>query len=185
MPAPHCRLNRRHYFFLILFRIFKTVCNRFFVTKTENEMTEKIIQLLLADDDKDDCDLFKEALDELALHAKLDIVHDGEQLMQLLRDKTSDLPNVLFLDLNMPRKNGFECLSEIKQNDQLKGLPVIIFSTSYDRDIANLLHANGACFYISKPNEFNKLKKVIHTALVAATQGDPTKPDRDNFVLES
>lgn len=148
-------------------------------------MTEKTIQLLLADDDKDDCDLFKEALDELSLYTKLEVVHDGEQLMQLLTNQTTALPRMLFLDLNMPRKNGFECLSEIEQNDKLKDLPVIIFSTSYDHDIVNLLHTNGAHYYISKPNEFTKLKDVIHAALSAVTKKSYVKPDRDNFVLES
>ncbi len=139
----------------------------------------------MADDDKDDCDLFKEALDELLLPANLGVVHDGEQLMQLLNNQTIELPQMLFLDLNMPRKNGFECLSEIKHNDHLKNLPVIIFSTSFDRDIVNKLHINGAHYYISKPNEFTKLKDVIHAALSAVTQKGYVKPDRDNFVLES
>ena len=147
-------------------------------------MIEKKIQLLLADDDKDDCDLFEEALDELHLPAKLDIVNDGEQLMQLLNSEIS-LPHVLFLDLNMPKKNGFECLLQIKQNDKLKGIPVIIFSTSFDRDIANLLYTNGAHYYISKPNEFDKLRNVIHEALTAVSQEGSAKPDRDNFILES
>jgi CheY-like chemotaxis protein len=148
-------------------------------------MTDKLIQLLLADDDKDDCDLFKEALDELSLSAKLRVVHNGEQLMQLLTSQTIALPQVLFLDLNMPKKNGFECLSEIKKNDKLKSLPVIIFSTSYDYDIVNLLYSGGAHFYISKPNEFDKLKNVIHAALRTVTHENPAKPDRENFVLES
>jgi CheY-like chemotaxis protein len=143
------------------------------------------IQLLLADDDKDDCDLFKEALDELPVTADLATVHDGEQLMQLLVDKKNKLPQVLFLDLNMPRKNGFECLSEIKKNQSLKGLPVIIFSTSYDTDIVNLLYNNGAHFYISKPNEFDKLKKVIQTALSSLAQNDSLQPVREKFELKS
>jgi CheY-like chemotaxis protein len=105
--------------------------------------------------------------------------------MQLLNKQAVALPQALFLDLNMPRKNGFECLSEIKQNDKLKDLPIIIFSTSYDHDIVNLLHSNGAYYYISKPNEFTKLKDVIHAAVSAVTQKGYVKPDRDNFVLES
>jgi CheY-like chemotaxis protein len=143
------------------------------------------IQLLLADDDKDDCDLFKEALDELPVTADLATVHDGEQLMQLLVDKKNQLPQVLFLDLNMPRKNGFECLAEIKKDQSLKDLPVIIFSTSYDSDIVNLLYTNGAHFYISKPNEFDKLKNVIQTALSSLAQNDSSQPVRENFELKS
>lgn len=145
---------------------------------------KKTIQLLLADDDKDDCDLFREALDELPVTADLSTVHDGEQLMQLLSKKTP-LPQLLFLDLNMPRKNGFECLSEIKKNDALKDLPVVIFSTSYDRDIVNLLYTKGAHFYISKPNEFDKLKDVIHQALSSVAQNDTIQPQRENFELRS
>ncbi|NCI51965.1 response regulator [Sediminibacterium roseum] len=145
---------------------------------------KKTIQLLLADDDKDDCDLFREALDELPVTADLSTVHDGEQLMQLL-SKKNPLPQLLFLDLNMPRKNGFECLSEIKKNDALKDLPVVIFSTSYDRDIVNLLYTKGAHFYISKPNEFDKLKDVIHQALSSVAQNDTIQPQRENFELRS
>jgi CheY-like chemotaxis protein len=149
-------------------------------------MSKTPLQLLLADDDKDDCDLFKEALDELPVTAHLNTVHDGEQLMQFLgKEKNNTLPQVLFLDLNMPRKNGFECLSEIRRNDRLKDLPVIIFSTSLDRDIVNLLYNNGAHYYISKPNEFEKLKDIIYTALDAVIQNSAAKPDRENFVLQS
>lgn len=142
------------------------------------------IQLLLADDDKDDCDLFKEALDELPVTADLLMVHDGEQLMQLL-SKKDPLPQMLFLDLNMPRKNGFECLSEIKKNDLLKDLPVIIFSTSYDSDIVNLLYTTGAHYYISKPNEFDKLKDVIQRALSSVVQNHTKPPGREQFELRS
>ncbi|MDB5210525.1 MAG: rcp1 2 [Sediminibacterium sp.] len=147
-------------------------------------MRETIIQLLLADDDIDDCDLFKEALEELQLSTELNIVHNGEHLMQLLADNAGALPKVLFLDLNMPKKNGFECLAEIKQDDGLKDLPVIIFSTSFDRDIVNLLYDKGAHYYISKPNEFDKLKSVIHKALSAVTKDGHEKNGRENFVLQ-
>ena len=85
----------------------------------------------------------------------------------------------------MPKKNGFECLSEIKHNNRLKNLPVIVFSTSFDHDIVNLLYNNGAHYYVSKPNGFEKLKTVIHAALEAITQGHGAKPDREHFVLQS
>lgn len=147
-------------------------------------MNTSPIRLLLADDDNDDCDLFKDALNELALPADLSVVHDGEQLMQLL-NKSETLPEVLFLDLNMPRKNGFECLSEIKNDNKLKDLRVIIFSTSFDHDIVNMLYNNGAYYYISKPNEFNKLKNVIHSALSSIREQGYVKPTRENFVLPS
>src|ERR1700722_8304646 len=142
--------------------------------------------LLLADDDKDDCLFFKDALDELPITAKLTTVHDGEQLMQLLEKEKFEPPppHVLFLDLNMPRKNGFEVLSELKRDEILKHLPVIIFSTSYEQDVANLLYKKGAHYYIRKPAEFAQLKKVIYQALMLATSEDRTQPSKENFVLK-
>lgn len=146
---------------------------------------QETIQLLLADDDRDDCDLFRDALGELPVTTELETVHDGEQLMRWLSKSGGKLPQVLFLDLNMPRKNGFECLTEIKHDAHLKQLPVIIFSTSFDHDIVNLLYLKGAHYYISKPNEFGKLKKVIHAAVSAVVEKHAARPDRDNFVLSS
>ena len=86
--------------------------------------------MILADDDIDDCLLFNEALNSVAPSVKLSIVNNGEQLMQLLYNSEGDLPEALFLDLNMPRKNGYECLPLIKKNDKLSKLKVIVHSTS-------------------------------------------------------
>jgi CheY-like chemotaxis protein len=139
--------------------------------------------LLLADDDKDDCDLFTDALNELDEFTILKTVHDGEQLMHFLTNETCELPDILFLDLNMPRKNGYECLTEIKVNDKLKSLPVIVFSTSFDREMVQELYKNGAQYYISKPNEFTKLKKVIHNA-ISSVSGTLSKTSLENFVIQ-
>src|SRR5471030_3337282 len=98
------------------------------------------INVMLADDDTDDCLFFKEALKEFPLPTRITAVHDGEQLMQLLSNETKELPDAIFLDLNMPRKNGFECLSEIKLNKNIKQLPVILFSTSFEQEVVNLLY---------------------------------------------
>ncbi len=139
--------------------------------------------LLLADDDRDDCDLFTDALNELDEFITLKTVHDGEQLMHFLTNETCELPDILFLDLNMPRKNGYECLTEIKINDRLKNLPVIIFSTSFNLETVQELYNNGALYYISKPNEFTKLKKVIHNAISSVTS-TLSKTSLENFVIQ-
>src|SRR6476659_2508685 len=93
--------------------------------------------LLLADDDIDDCTFFEDALKELPISATLSTVNDGAQLMNFLSMESDNPPDVLFLDLNMPRKSGFECLSEIKSIDKLKDLPVIIFSTSLNMEVVD------------------------------------------------
>ena len=134
-------------------------------------MEREQFQILLADDDKDDRFLFREALSELPIFANLETVHDGEQLMNYLNENSGKLPHILFLDLNMPRKNGFECLSEIKHNEKLKALPVIMFSTSYPRDLhyeqdmIKILYKIGAQDYVQKPANFKELKEVISTIL--------------------
>jgi CheY-like chemotaxis protein len=146
---------------------------------------EKTIQrLVLADDDLDDCSFFREALEEIPVAVSLTVVHDGVELMRFLSNNQDNLPDLLFLDLNMPRKTGFECLTEIKAHDKLKYLPVIIYSTSLDIDVLNLLHEKGAGYYVRKPGDFSKLKKVIHEAILISSQGIANSPSREKFVLQ-
>jgi CheY-like chemotaxis protein len=148
-------------------------------------MNKQIYNLLLADDDEDDCTFFKEALDDLSIPVTLVIVNDGVELMGFLDDKALDkLPDILFLDLNMPRKNGYECLKEIKEIEELKELPVIIFSTSLDMEIVNTMYDKGALYYIRKPGDFSKLKQVIGNALKVISENNFKKPERENFILQ-
>lgn len=139
--------------------------------------------ILLADDDLDDCFFFEEALEEFPLSIRLSIVQNGEKLMQQLHNKSENLPDLLFLDLNMPLKNGFECLGEIKQNDKLKHLPVIIISTSFVNDVVNLLYKKGAQFYIRKPAEFSQLKQAIHQVISKTVKQTISQPTKEEFVL--
>lgn len=146
-------------------------------------MHSKHLNLLLADDDPDDCIFFRQALEGIPRSINFTSVHDGEQLMKLLNDSSLKLPDVLFLDLNMPRKSGFECLSEIKMNDNLKEMPVIIFSTSYEQEVVNVLYINGVQYFIRKPAEFSLLKKVIEKALKLIEKKNIEQPSREDFVL--
>lgn len=146
-------------------------------------MFSKLNHILLADDDKEDCLFFQEALEELSISTKVTTVHDGEQLMFMLTEVSFELPHVLFLDLNMPRKNGFTCLVEIKNDVRLKSLPVIIFSTPCEQDVADQLFDCGAYLYICKPTDFSKLKNVISQALSRIIKSDTTERVKDNFML--
>jgi CheY-like chemotaxis protein len=127
------------------------------------------LSVMLADDDLDDCVFFKTALGDLPLSTHLRVVSDGQQLMELINIETYPLPHVLFLDINMPRKNGFECLSEIKLNERLKDLPVVMFSTSNSLEAMAALFKSGAHVYIRKPGNFEQLKELIYHALPLAT----------------
>jgi CheY-like chemotaxis protein len=147
-------------------------------------MNVKKLNVLLADDDPDDCQFFKATLAVLDLPTDLTVVHDGEQLMCLLLDEATLLPDVLYLDLNMPRKNGFECLSEIKSNPKLNRLPVIVFSTSFEQEVVNRLYSSGAQYFIRKPSEFSQFKKIIQQSLTLVVGGNNSQPLKENFVLK-
>jgi CheY-like chemotaxis protein len=131
-------------------------------------MNSKKLNILLAEDDQDDRDFFDKALKEIPIPTHLTTVYDGEQLMNYLSKNSEHLPDVIFLDLNMPRKNGFECLCEIKENEKLKDIPVVMFSTSYPRDIKyeedmiNSLLKIGAHDFIRKSDNLAQLKEFIH-----------------------
>ena len=146
--------------------------------------TQDPLKILLADDDMDDRFFFDKALKEIPITTQLTTVQDGEKLLKYLSENSENLPDVLFLDLSMPRKTGFECLSEIKANNKLKDLKVIMFSTAFTRGIdfeknmINTLRTMGAQDYIRKPAEFAELKQVIHQALVQMMGEPPDEKEK-------
>jgi len=146
-------------------------------------MAPSSYRLLLADDDTDDHIFFRDALDEFPATTHLTIVNNGVELMKLLNTSSACLPDMLFLDLNMPLKAGYECLAEIKSNIALKKLPVIIFSTSFEAEVANLLYDGGAHYYIRKPGEFTKLRDLIHKAILLTYNSGGFQPPKGDFLL--
>jgi len=147
-------------------------------------MNKNPYNLLLADDDPDDCMFFREALDELPVRVHLTTVNDGVELMRCLNSSLELLPDLIFLDLNMPRKTGLECLLEIKENRLLNQLPIVIFSTSMDLEIVKLMYEKGAYCYIRKPGEFSQLKGAIHEALKMTTKKKRIKLEKEKFVIQ-
>lgn len=93
-------------------------------------MEKEYIHIILADDDEDDRLFFTDAFEEIKINTKVQTYKDGVELMDYLNREDAILPQVLFLDLNMPKKNGIECLHEIKQNEKFKDLAIAIYSTS-------------------------------------------------------
>ena len=146
-------------------------------------MTKDFIYITLADDDEDDRLFFTEAFSELKINTRVNTVNDGVELMDFLNNEDSVLPNVLFLDLNMPRKNGVECLLEIKQNDRFKDIAIAIYSTSSSEEHIEETFVNGANIYIKKPNDFNTLKKVLSDVVTLNWQYHTSGLNKDNFLL--
>lgn len=146
------------------------------------QIARTIRHVLLADDDIDDCGFFKEALEAYQASTCLTIVNDGDQLINLLITN-KQLPDVIFLDINMPRKNGFECLSEIKRNKRLEVIPVIIFTTTFEQEVVDLMYREGAHYFICKPAAFSQFKKIIQQSLILLAKGKVVQPLKEHFVL--
>ncbi len=151
-------------------------------TEEIHTLTKSKKFILLADDDLDDCMLFENALSEIAEGTKYETVENGEKLMQYL--STADfLPDIIFMDMNMPRKNGAACLTEIKANEKLKSIPIVIISTSLEPSLIEFLYTNGAHYFIRKPNSFSKLKFVLYHAITLLSTSNTPQPELEHFIL--
>jgi len=120
-----------------------------------------MITIFLTEDDRDDQQIFKDALDEIEISFLIANFGNGEELLEHL-DKNQDLlPDIIFLDLNMPIMNGIECLKILKKNPKYKDLFVAIYSTSVSNDTIMEAFEAGANTYIRKPSDFSKLKEIL------------------------
>lgn len=146
-------------------------------------MDKDYIHIILADDDEDDRLLFTDAFEELKINTKVNTFNDGVELMDYLNAPDSILPNVLFLDLNMPKKNGIECLYEIKANDRFKDIAIAIFSTSSSEEHIEETFVQGANIYIKKPSDFTTLKKVLGDVVTINWQYHTSGLNKENFLL--
>lgn len=146
-------------------------------------MANKPLHIVLAEDDEDDRLFFKEAIDKVKIKTVLSTVNDGVELMEYLANNENIRPHVVFLDLNMPRKGGIECLEEIRANKEFNDLTIAIYSTSAsDNDIEETF-VKGANIYIRKPNDFKVLQKVISEVLSINWQYHTSGLNKDHFVL--
>jgi len=121
-------------------------------------------KILLAEDDEEDVDLFKEVFTDLKVDVNLEVAANGIDLMQMLED-AEVLPELVFLDLNMPLKNGMLCLQEIKANQRWKDVKVIILSTSSHQDQIKAAYDKGADFYMVKLSNYIDFKNAIASCL--------------------
>lgn len=142
------------------------------------------LHILLADDDEEDREIFAYAIKELSADIKMSVAVNGKELMAMLNDEERPLPDILFLDLNMPFKNGHECLKEIRSNNRLKKLPVIIYSTSSSNEYIDQTYMGGADYYLPKPDSFRDLKLIAEN-LFSLDWTAHSKPAKDKFVLST
>lgn len=124
--------------------------------------------ILIAEDDEDDYLLTMEALKEAGVDTQIKWVKDGEELMNYLEPLGSakkknkrDFPSLILLDLNMPRKDGREVLEEIKRNNTLRKIPVVVLTTSKAETDINHAYDLGVNSYIQKPVRFNDFVEAV------------------------
>ena len=146
-------------------------------------MNSDFINIALADDDEDDRLFFTEAFEELKIKSKVLLFKDGIELMEYLNDSANTLPNLLFLDLNMPKKSGLECLKDIKATKRLSDMAIAIYSTSASEEDIENTFVKGANVYIKKPNDFENLKKVLSEVVTTNWQYHTSGLNKDNFLL--
>ncbi|HEY2260415.1 MAG TPA: response regulator [Solirubrobacteraceae bacterium] len=128
------------------------------------------LTILLADDDEEDRELAREALQDARLANELKLVYDGEDLLDYLHRRgrwsepgSAPRPGVILLDLNMPKKDGREALSEIKADESLRRIPVVVLTTSQDEADVLRTYDLGVSSFLTKPVTFTGLVEVMHT----------------------
>jgi CheY-like chemotaxis protein len=139
--------------------------------------------ILLAEDDVDDRDLFLEAIYLADPSIKVATVENGEKLMSHLQESTVS-PDCIFLDLNMPKKSGKECLKEIRANEKTKKIPIVIYTTSLNTKDIDETFVRGASNFMRKPSTFSELRELLQR-YITSFQTSNVQRVKNNFVLNS
>jgi CheY-like chemotaxis protein len=128
-------------------------------------MPPRSVEILLVEDNEDDVVIIREVFAEMELATLISVVRDGEEAVAYLKRqgkyKQARVPDIVLLDINMPKKNGFEVLEEIRKDARLRALPVIMLTTSHREEDVVRSYANGACSYIQKAVNLNQFVQLI------------------------
>lgn len=136
-----------------------------------SDRARKPVPILMADDDEEDCELTRDALQDARLANEMRFVYDGQELLDYLRREgdyadpsvESPRPGIILLDLNMPKKDGREALAEIKSDESLRRIPIVVLTTSKDEEDVLRTYDLGVNSFITKPVTFAGLVEVMHT----------------------
>jgi CheY-like chemotaxis protein len=137
--------------------------------------------IFYTDDDEDDQELFKDALSEVDARLQLTTADNGDILLSLL-ESPPPVPRLIFLDLNMPKRNGYEVLERMRQDERLKNYPVIVFSTTSSDEAVKRTRELGANMFVTKPRSYSGMKQAIKTC-VEMDWPDFTRENR-NYKLQ-
>lgn len=121
--------------------------------------------IYLSDDDTDDVEFFTDAVNEICTDCRLTVSHNGEELLSQLSNCEGNFPDVIFIDVNMPKMGGIQALDSLRAIAGFKKVPVVIYSTSPDTTYIDQAYAGGAHFYFVKPFNFADLRTQINGLL--------------------
>lgn len=141
-----------------------------------------ITSILLIDDDAEDREFFQDALQEVMPEATLYTAENGIEGLDMLQNDELE-PDIIFLDLNMPIKNGYDCINDIKADHTLGNIPVVIFSTSLQPETTEMIYNSGANLYMVKPNSFADLKKLLKKVLIM-NWVNPLPIPKESFIFQ-
>lgn len=146
--------------------------------------TKENIRILLTDDDEDEREFFGQAMKDLDLTHPVEFCKNGVELLDRLYDTSIAIPDIIFLDLNMPLLSGSETLEKIREDDRFKNIPVIaIYSTSANMTGVNDTFGLGANVYIVKPISFMDLKKIIVKVIETDWKEKSADANIESFVI--
>lgn len=141
------------------------------------------LRILLADDSTDEHFLFRHVLRHFGNQISIQTVENGADLTDLLSQPDAELPHLLFLDLNMPLKNGKESLAEIRSNTKFDAISVLIYSTSDEEHDIDETFKLGANLYVAKPQEYSVLQETLTELVDLFNKTGFPKPSRKDFVF--
>ena len=141
-------------------------------------------KVILVDDDQDDCMLFEDAMNDIGMLSQLKVANDGEKLFQILSSQSPCFPDLIFLDLNMPKMNGYECISKLRNSALIKCIPIVVFSTTNQVEMIDWVYYNGANLFVNKPNSYFKLKETIRNVVNINFKEESFKNSRKHFIYK-
>ncbi len=139
--------------------------------------------IYLADDDADDREIFKQAVTEVCPDMELTCASDGSALIKKLHTNVPPLPDIIFLDINMPIMNGHDAIATLKKESAFNNIPIVVYSTSGAAKDIDAMYNAGADFFITKPLNYTGIKSLIQKICVMDFGEGYTRPAKENFLL--
>ena len=143
-------------------------------------MNSQATHVLIAEDDEDDFDIFSSAINELPYEIVLSRAEDGNVLIKFL---ANEIPDILFLDVLLPCKDGRACIREIRSNKRFDELPVITYSSIRHEETIEFFYREGANLFVFKPTSFNELKEILQKILSINWKTTMYYPPKAQFVM--